>query len=77
MSIRVRRKCMYTQAERYKVRLKGIKEMVELLHRSQLIPSTKYALLNSWQGILRYSGAIGRTNLPPYSANMMVQITWR
>ena len=55
---------MITQAERFKVRMKGIKEMVELLHRAQLIPSAKYSLLNSWQGILNHVIGAGTNPLP-------------
>ena len=56
---------MFTQTERFKVRMKGIKEMVELLNRSQLIPSAKYSLLNSWQGIVNH-GIVSRTNPLPH-----------
>ena len=34
--IDVIRKCMFTQAERYRIRVKGVKEMTELLNRSQV-----------------------------------------
>ncbi len=39
--------------ERYRIRLKGVKEILELFQRcQQLLPSVKYSLLNSWQGAL-------------------------
>ena len=46
------RKCMFLQMERFKIRLKGVKDMTELLKQSSLIPSVKYCLLNGWQGIV-------------------------
>jgi len=63
--IDVIRKCMFTQAERYRIRVKGVKEMTELLNRSQLIPSAKYWLLNSWQGIIKHTTMGTKPNPPP------------
>ena len=50
------RKCMCLQVERYKIRMKGVKEMTELLRQSSLVPSVKYCLLNGWQGIVHSRG---------------------
>ena len=47
---------MCLQVERYKIRLKGVKEMTELLRHDTLIPSVKYCLLNGWQGIVHSRG---------------------
>ena len=56
MNLDLLRKCMCLQVERYKIRMKGVKEMTELLSHDSLIPSVKYCLLNGWQGIVHSRG---------------------
>ena len=53
------RKCMFLQVERFKIRMKGVKEMTDLLKQFNLIPSVKYCLLNGWQGIVPNTGSSG------------------
>ena len=69
------RRVMVLQVERYHIRLKGVKELVQLFHTTQLIPSVRYCLLNGWQGIVhsgrRLAGPVpqclaGLQLLPPY-----------
>ena len=49
MNLDLLRKCMHLQVERYKIRMKGVKDMTELLKQTNLIASVKYCLLNGWQ----------------------------
>ena len=51
MNLDLLRKCMHLQVERYKIRMKGVKDMTELLKQTNLIASVKYCLLNGWQVI--------------------------
>lgn len=49
-NVEVLRKSMYCQMERVEIRLKGLEMISELLKKSYLIASVKYALLNGWLG---------------------------
>ncbi|KAG8235155.1 hypothetical protein J437_LFUL015195, partial [Ladona fulva] len=46
------RKALYCQIQRAHIRVQGSKMMLELLGWDHLIPSTKYAMLNGWLGLL-------------------------
>ena len=51
VNLELLRKCMCLQVDRFKVRLKGVQDVQELLSRSSvLIPSAKYCMLSGWQG---------------------------
>ena len=41
------------KVERAEVRLKGIQNMLSLVHKDHLISSVKYAILCGWQGLLK------------------------
>ena len=64
MNLDLLRKCMFLQVERYKIRMKGVKDMTELLQQSSLIASVKYNLLNGWQGIVGQLGGPGPGCVP-------------
>lgn len=48
------RTSLLNQIDRAQKRLRGIKDMTELLRSTELIPSVKYNLLNGWLGIINY-----------------------
>lgn len=47
------RKSLHHQVERASIRLKGIQNILTLVHKEHLVPSVKYALLSGWLGYLR------------------------
>jgi E3 ubiquitin-protein ligase HERC2 len=47
------RKSLHHQVERASIRLKGIQNILTLLHRDHLIPSVRYSLLSGWLGLLQ------------------------
>ncbi|CAH1776574.1 unnamed protein product, partial [Owenia fusiformis] len=46
------RRSLHCQVERAELRLKGIQNILTLVHKDHLIPSVKYAMLCGWQGLL-------------------------
>ena len=76
VNLELLRKCMCLQVDRFKVRMKGVKDVHELLSRSSvLIPSVKYCLLSGWQGVVHSGQPMAAvapqvleelTMLPPY-----------
>ena len=59
------RKSLLHQVERANIRLKGIQNILVLVHKDYLIPSVRYSLLSGWLGLLqstltnRYIGLLG------------------
>ena len=53
------RKSLHHQVERAEVRLKGIQNILSLVHKDHLIPTVKYAILSGWQGLLAPSRTFG------------------
>lgn len=47
------RKSLHYQVERASIRLKGIQNILTLVHQDHLIPSVKYAVLSGWLGFLK------------------------
>ncbi|XP_026277054.2 E3 ubiquitin-protein ligase HERC2 [Frankliniella occidentalis] len=45
------RKAMFCQVQRVRIRRQGLGMALDLLSRSHLVPSAKYALLSGWQGL--------------------------
>ncbi|XP_048243824.1 E3 ubiquitin-protein ligase HERC2-like isoform X1 [Haliotis rufescens] len=63
------RRSLHYQVARAELRLKGIQNMLCLVHKDHLVPSVKYAVLCGWQGLL----TVGRkfnTPLPHCLANV-------
>ena len=52
MNLDLLRRCMFLQVERFKIRMKGVKSITELLSQSDLISSVKYSMLNGWQSLI-------------------------
>ncbi len=46
------RKSLHHQVERAEIRLRGIQNILTMVHKDYLIPSVKYTLLCGWQGLL-------------------------
>ncbi|KAL5011340.1 hypothetical protein ScPMuIL_009891 [Solemya velum] len=56
------RRSLHHQVERAEIRLKGIQNMLELVHKDYLIPSVKYSVLCGWQGLL----TVGKMRCDPF-----------
>lgn len=53
------RKSLHHQVQRAEIRLKGIQNILSLVHKDHIIPTTKYAILCGWQGLIAGSRTIG------------------
>ncbi|XP_064637694.1 E3 ubiquitin-protein ligase HERC2-like isoform X2 [Lineus longissimus] len=63
------RKSLHHQVGRAELRLRGIQNILTLLHKNHLIPSVRYALLCGWQNLLRV-GKHAREPLPHCLSNV-------
>ena len=54
MNLDLLRRCMFLQVERYKIRMKGVKSITDLLSQSDLISSVKYSMLSGWQALIEH-----------------------
>ncbi|CAG7818352.1 unnamed protein product [Allacma fusca] len=48
------RKALYAQNDRANIRLEGLTQFTRLMKKDNLIPSTRYLLMNGWQGIIHF-----------------------
>ncbi|ESO89418.1 hypothetical protein LOTGIDRAFT_218809 [Lottia gigantea] len=46
------RRSLHFQVARAELRLKGIQNMLSLVHKEYLIPSVRYSMMNGWNGLL-------------------------
>ena len=47
------RKSLHHQVARAEIRLKGIQNILSLVHKDHLLPSARYSILCGWQGLLQ------------------------